>query len=340
MKHLQLAALDEQTAGMEAWLRLRDSVPRPGPEALTWIITALLLAAGSLLPVPSTDMLHELGKGALSLLPAVLVASLLAGALSLGNWADRSLAWLSGGQLRAVLLASLIGAITPVCGLAVLPLIAALLRRGLSLAPVMAFWVSSPVTDPGMLVITTAIIGLPFALAKTVAAFGVGVLAGGVTALLPRFRGPGHQVMRGPLAPATGCDSGGGFWQEVWISVRLVLRWLALALVLEILLKRLVPDETVVALLGKDAVASVPLAALVGAPMYLDGYAALPLLRALLEKGMSFGAGLALMISGAAISMYAAVAVISLVRPSVFALYVGCAVLGAIVAGYIADWLV
>ena len=118
------------------------------------------------------------------------------------------------------------------------------------------------------------------------------------------------------------------------------MRWLALALVLEVFLQRLVPDAWIVSLFSDDAGASIPLAVIVGAPMYLDGYAALPLVRGLMDKGMGFGAALALMISGAAVSLYAAVAVASIVRIRVFVLYVLLAVAGACAAGYAAAWLV
>ena len=74
--------------------------------------------------------------------------------------------------------------------------------------------------------------------------------------------------------------------------------------------------------------------------MYLDGYAALPLVSGLMDKGMSFGAALALMISGAAVSFYSAVAVAALVRIRVFILYVLLALLGACLAGYAANWLI
>ena len=318
-------------------LRIRP----PSAEALTWMVTAALLAAGSLFPEADADLLAAVARGLLSLLPVVVVAALLAGALTLGNWSDRAFAWLSGGPARAVVVASFVGAITPVCGLGVLPLIATLLRRGLPLAPIMAFWISSPITDPSMLVITAGIIGLPFAVAKTVAAFGTGLLAGAVTGLLPGCRGPGHHLMRLGSLERHGCGGEGEepFWPEVWRSARLVLRWLALALVLEVFLQRLVPDAWVASLFSDDAGASIPLAVLVGAPMYLDGYAALPLVRGLLDKGMSFGAALALMISGAAVSLYAAVAVASIVRVRVFALYVLLALAGAGAAGYVASWL-
>ena len=329
------------TGAMELAAARPFRVRRPSAEALTWLVTAALLAAGSLLPEANVQMLAAVAQGLLSLLPVVALAAVLAGAFTLGHWSDRVLAWLSGGPARAVVISSFVGAITPVCGLGVLPLIATLLRRGLPLAPVMAFWISSPVTDPSMLLITASIIGLPFAVAKTVAAFGIGLLAGAVTSLLPGYRGPVHHLMRLEALEQHGCEGGDTrFWPEVWGSARLVMRWLALALVLEVFLQRLVPDAWVVSLFSDDTGASVPLAVVVGAPMYLDGYAALPLVRGLMEKGMGFGAALALMISGAAVSLYAVVAVASIVRARVFVLYVMLAMAGACAAGYTANWIV
>ena len=333
--------LPYHTGAMEVAAIRSRRFRRPSPEALTWLATAVLLAVASLMPEVCADTLILVAKGLVSLMPVVVVAALLAGALTLGNWSDRALSWLSGGPARSVIIASFVGAVTPVCGLGALPLIAVLLRRGLPLAPVMAFWVSSPVTDPSMLLITAGIIGIPFAVAKTVSAFGIGLFAGAVTWFLPGFRGAGNHLMRLESLDRHCCDGGSAqFWPEVRSSIRLVLRWLVLALVLEVYLQRMVPDDWIASLFSNDALMSIPLAVLVGAPMYLDGYAALPLVRGLMEKGMSFGAALALMISGAAVSLYVAAAVVSLVRFRVFALYVLLALVGAGAAGYVASWLV
>ena len=97
---------------------------RPSAETLIWLTTAALLVGGSLLPEANADMLNEVGRGLISLLPAVAIAALLAGVLTVGRWSDRALDWLKGGLVRTVVTASLIGAITPVCGLGMLPLIA------------------------------------------------------------------------------------------------------------------------------------------------------------------------------------------------------------------------
>ena len=163
-----------------------------------------------------------------------------------------------------------------------------------------------------------------------------------MTAGLPGFRGSVNELMRTEALEQYGsCEADRShFWPEVMSNTRLALRWLALALVLEVFLQRLVPDEWIMSLFGNEAGDSVPLAVIVGAPMYLDGYASLPLVRGLLEMGMSFGAALALMVSGAAISLYAAVAVVSVVRARVFALYVILALLGACLVGYAANLIV
>jgi len=313
---------------------------RPGGESLVWLATALLLAAGCWLPGVGPGMLLEVGRGLLSLLPVIALAALLASALTLGRWSDRALAWVHGARLRAVVLASLAGTVTPVCGLGVLPLIAALLRRGLPLAPVMAFWVSSPIMGPSLAVITVSIIGWPFALAKALAAFGTGLFAGAVTAALPGLSGAGHRLMRPSwLEQAGRCGAARGLRAEALASLRLAVRWLALALAVEVLVQRLVPAQWVAALFRDGQAGSIPLAALVGAPLYLDGYAALPLVRGLMEMGMGFGAALALMVSGAAVSLYAAVAVAAIVRARVFALYVVLAIAGACLSGYAAAWV-
>ena len=314
-------------------------LPRLSVETLIWPTTVALMLAGSVLPEANIDMLNVVGRGLLQLLPVVALSALIDGALTVGRWSDRSLAWLKGGPVRAVVMASFVGAITPVCGLGVLPLIVTLLRRGLTIAPVMAFWLSSPVTDPSMFLITVGIIGVPFAVAKTVSAIGIGLIAGAVTAALPGYRGAGYALMRPDVVKQFECEEDEArFWPTVWGSARPIMQWLVLALVLEVFLRRLVSDTWIMSLFGSEAGTSVPLAVFVGAPMYLDGYAALPLVRGLMEMDMSFGAALALMISGAAVSLYAAAAVISIVRPRVFVLYTLLALSGACLAGYLANW--
>ena len=84
----------------------------------------------------------------------------------------------SGKSWLTIVAASLAGALSPFCSCGVIPLIAAMLASGVPLAPVMAFCISSPIMDPEMFIITASGISLNFAIAKTIAAIGMGLGAG------------------------------------------------------------------------------------------------------------------------------------------------------------------
>ncbi len=112
-----------------------------------------------------------------------------------------------------------------------------------------------------------------------------------------------------------------------------LLKWLALAYVLEALLVRYVPADLIAQAVGGEGVVPIAVAALVGMPAYLNSYVAPPLLAGLIDQGMSAGAAMAFMIAGAVSSIPAMAAVWSLVKPRVFAVYLGLGVTGAVIAG-------
>lgn len=114
-------------------------------------------------------------------------------------------------------------------------------------------------------------------------------------------------------------------------------RWLLVAFALEALILAHVPQEAIAGTLGGQNPLAVPLAALIGLPLYMTEAAALPIVSGLLQSGMSPGAALAFLIAGPATTVPAMVAVWSLVRPRVFALYAGVAVVGAMMLGFAAD---
>jgi uncharacterized membrane protein YraQ (UPF0718 family) len=112
-------------------------------------------------------------------------------------------------------------------------------------------------------------------------------------------------------------------------------KWLALAYLLQTLLLRYVPADLIATVIGGSGPMPVVLGALVGAPAYLNGYAAVPLVAGLLEQGMNPGAAMSFVIAGGVSCIPAAVAVWALVKPRVFAAYLGIAISGALVAGMV-----
>jgi uncharacterized membrane protein YraQ (UPF0718 family) len=104
-------------------------------------------------------------------------------------------------------------------------------------------------------------------------------------------------------------------------------------------LNGLIPASWVAGLFGSGNVYSVPLAATLGLPLYINTEGSLPLVRALLDHGMSQGAALAFMISGAGTSFGAVAGALTIARWRVVALVVVILWLGAILSGYGFDLL-
>ena len=256
-----------------------------------------------------------------------------------------------GRQTRMIVLAALLGGLSPFCSCEVIPFIAAMLALGAPLSAVMAFWLASPLMDPAMFLITSGTLGWDFAVAKTLSAVGIGLMGGFATMMASN-----SAVFADPLRKAKqgcgGCCSSDKpfegtpvwkFWTEqarrdafrtsALDNALFLLKWLALAYVIEALMLEYIPAELVAKVLGGDGLMPILLGAIVGAPAYLNGYAAVPLVDALLAQGMTQGAAMSFVIAGGVSCIPAAIAVWALVKPRVFAAYIGYAMVGAVMAG-------
>jgi hypothetical protein len=316
-----------------------------------WFASAAIVAALAIFaPQQAADSLSSTAASIAHTAP-YLVLSILLAAYAGASDADRLIARaFQGSPYLVIVLGAIAGGLSPFCSCGVIPLIAALLAMGVPLSAVMAFWLASPLMDPSMFVLTAAIAGFPFAVAKTTAAVALGLGGGLVTHAIAR-RG----WLDDPLRPGVGDGGCGGarvrtqkpvvwrFWQEPervekfrkgFVRTTLFLaRWLTLAFLIESLMVAWIPAEWIVSSLGGTGIEPIALATLVGIPAYLNGYAALPLAAGMMDQGMAPGAGLAFLVAGGVTSIPAAMAVFALVKRGVFVLYIALALSGAFVAG-------
>jgi len=287
-----------------------------------------------------------------------LILSILMAAYASATGADGLIAKaFTGAPVVMIVAAAALGGLSPFCSCGVIPLIAALLAMGVPLAPVMAFWLASPVIDPSMFILTTGLLGFEFAVAKTLTAVGLGLFGGGVThaltasghfrdVLKPQARGGccGAASLTAPKPVAwkfwTDPARRSTFGREAWGTTVFLVKWLALAFLLESLMLAYVPAAWISGALGGSGLAPIVTATFVGVPAYLNGYAALPLVSGLMEQGMVPGAGLTFLVAGGVTSLPAAIAVYALVRPRVFALYIALALSGSLASGLLYQlWL-
>lgn len=281
-----------------------------------------------------------------------LLLSIGIAAYAQASGADNLIAKAFQGKVAAMIpVAALFGALSPFCSCGVIPIIAALLSMGVPVAGVMAFWLSSPLMDPSMFFLTVGTLGTGFAFAKTLATIFIGLLGGFGTLLLMNT----HPAFADPLKEGAGNGGCGGskirkpkavvwkFWpeaerrQKFWKGARkqtlFLGKWLAFAFVLESLMIAYVPNEWIGSIAGSDSILSIVIAAFIGAPAYLNGYAALPLIDGLIQQGMNPGAGMAFLLAGGATSIPAMIAVFAIARRPVFLTYLSFAFLGSVLSG-------
>ena len=247
-----------------------------------------------------------------------------------------------------IVLANVAAVATPLCSCGTTAVVLAMLGSAIPWGPVAAFMAASPLTSPGELLYTAGLLGWGFALAVLITSLGVGLLAGFGAQLLER---------RGWLEGQARYPVGRGEWPEVPASSnrwREGLRRLPRELLdtgrfmgvffllfsgIGYLVTNLVPPGAVSAIFGKGSVVAVPVAALAGVPLYFGNQASLPLLRALVEGGMSPGAALAFLVTGAGTSVGAVAGALTIARWRVVGLVVGSLLVGALVAGYLFGFL-
>ena len=318
-----------------------------------WPTVALILAALAVLaPAQLPASIAFTLKALLHTAPYILFAVLAVAYLKASGAEAIVAKAFEGRQVRMIVLAAFMGGLSPFCSCEVIPFVAGLLALGTPIAPVMAFWLSSPLMDPAAFAITAGALGFQFAIAKTFIAVSVGLFGG-----FAMYAATQSGWFADPLKPQTsgGCGSSCGssfkgkpvwkFWtedkrrdvfaKEALANGLFLFKWLTLAYLIESLMLAYMPAETIARVLGGDGVMPIILAALVGAPAYLNGYAAPPLVAGLMEQGMGAGAAMAFVIAGGVSCIPAMTAVFALVKGRVFAAYVALGFTGAVLAGVI-----
>ncbi len=315
-------------------------------------ITILILSAGFVPGIRPEIFWREIisnlafvGKAVWSILPFFLLGVGIAAWVTVSGFSERIKAVFYRREKIAIAGAAIVGATIPLCSCGVIPLIAALLASGVPLAPVMAFWISSPLMGPSMFVLTAGVLGIDFALARLVTAVFLGAGAGYIIYFLSASGLLNNQLHGLSLSQSSCCSSedktdssGSKFWSNFWpeaLKVSLFLgKWLLIAFILESLIVHYVDPSWISAALGKNQLFSIPLATAIGIPVYTSGVGAIPIVDGLLKNGMSQGAALAFLIAGPVTTIPAMTAVFALVKRQTFAIYLGAGIAGSLIAGY------
>jgi uncharacterized membrane protein YraQ (UPF0718 family) len=124
------------------------------------------------------------------------------------------------------------------------------------------------------------------------------------------------------------------------VGFKQILLYFTIFVALGSLIQSLVPTSIIMSLFSGNRWYSVPLAALIGLPLYVSGEGAIPLIKALMDGGAGAGAMMAFMITGPATSAWVIAGITAFMKKRVIALYVGYVFFGGIIIGYLYQFLI
>ncbi|MGK5085046.1 permease [Bdellovibrionota bacterium FG-1] len=207
-------------------------------------------------------------------------------------------------------LAALLGIVTPFCSCSAVPLFIGFVTAGVPLGVTFSFLVSAPMVNEVALVLLFGMFGWRVALIYLGTGLLVAILSGWVIGRLKLERYVEEWVYR-TQAPTVAGVADVSTWitrldyglSEVREIVGKVWIYVLLGIAVGAGIHGYVPEDFMASLMGKESWWSVPLAVIVGVPMYSNAAGIIPIVKALLEKGAALGTVLAFMMSVIALSL-------------------------------------
>lgn len=276
----------------------------------------------------------------------LLISILIATLLKLYLNSDTLSAWLKRYRRAGVLGATAAAVATPLCSCGTTAVLLGMMAGAMPWAPIVAFMVASPLTSPQELVYSAGLFGWKFAWAFFLASIFLGLL-GGLIASAAESRGwlagqsrvPAQSGLPLNLLTVKPAVTPRRFFGELLANGKTLLGLFFAFAFIGYLLNGLIPAAWLPALFGEGRAYGIPLAATLGLPFYINTEASLPLVRAMLDGGMSEGAALAFLITGAGTSFGAVAGALAIARWRVIAIVISTLWVGAVTAGWLYNLL-
>lgn len=240
-------------------------------------------------------------------------------------------------------LAALLGTVTPFCSCSSIPLFIGFTGAGLPLGVTFSFLISSPLVDLGSLVLLTSIFGGKVAIAYVIVGLVLAVLGGSLIERLHLeneveefIRKAGRIDLDSPELSLS--DRLEYAKDQVVATVKKVAPYIFIGVGIGALIHNFIPQSFVETVLGGDKWYSVPLATLVGVPMYADIFGTIPVAESLFAKGAGLGTILSFMMAVTALSLPSMIMLRKAVKPKLLAVFFSIVTVGIMLIGFLFNY--
>ncbi len=236
-----------------------------------------------------------------------------------------------------------LGVVTPFCSCSAVPAFIGFVAAGVPLGITLSFLIASPMVNEVAVILILGMFGWKVAVLYVVFGLLVAIVAGYVLGRLRLERWVEPFVfetkLRGDvIEPSTEMpweDRIAFGWQEVKSVVGKIWPYLLVGIALGAAIHGWVPDELFAQWAGSGNPLAVPIAVLVGIPLYSSAAGVVPLVQALADKGVALGTVLAFMMAVVALSLPEMILLRRVLKPKLLATFVAVVGTGILAVGYL-----
>jgi len=247
--------------------------------------------------------------------------------------------WLSHKGILGNIIGALVGGLTPFCACSTIPMTVGLLKAKAPFGPVMSFVVASPILNPIVLIMMTTLLGIKAGVIYATVSFTAAVLFGLILEKFGFAKQVKNVIVTGVQEDDVEFDTFKGKLKNALKSAlsdfRAVFLYLVVGVGIGAVIKGFIPQDLIVSVAGPQNPLAVPVAAVIGIPLYIRATTAIPIGLALIQKGMGVGAVIALIIGGAGMAIPEMSLLASIFRPRLVGALVGVIFLTAVTAGLV-----
>lgn len=246
--------------------------------------------------------------------------------------------WMSSGRVPGPVKGLLLGAVTPFCSCSTLPMLVGMLNAGVAFQTAMTYLIASPLLNPMIIGGIGIIFGWETAIVYTIFTLAVSLIAPwiwrglGMEKALKRVRVQGEKTP-GPWKGLRGEMPGA--LRQAWTDLRPLLLPMLIGVAIGAAIYGFVPEDQLASFSGANVWWAVPLAAVIGIPLYIRLETMLPVGLALQSAGVAIGPIFALMIGGAGASPPEVSMLAAIFKPRLLVTFVVTILAVAIAGGYL-----
>ncbi|MFC1454622.1 permease [Candidatus Undinarchaeota archaeon] len=240
---------------------------------------------------------------------------------------------------------ALFGAVTPFCSCSSIPVFLSFLEAGVPLGVTFSFLITSPLINEYLVVLMFGFFGWKITLLYIVSGLLIGIIAGILlgTMNLEKYLVKdifGNQRKSKASAKYKDLNERFNFGlNEAKSIVKKLWLWIIVGVGIGALIHNYVPEEAIHNILSQAGVAMVPIAILIGVPIYGSCAAIVPIAVVLFNKGVPLGTALAFMMATAALSLPEAVILRRALKLKLIAIFFGVVTMGILIIGYLFNFI-